>query len=79
MTTSSHTRSDSKPVHPAVLVIASGRVRVESDSGLLTTAIWAYVWEAMSSSRRRTSGLSAGFDEGESRISERATLIEARF
>ena len=52
---------------------------MESDSGLLTTAMWAYVWEAMSSSRRRTSGLSAGFDEGESRISERATLIDARF
>lgn len=33
----------------------------------------------MSSSRRRTSGFSAGFEEGKSRTSERVTLMEARF
>ena len=77
--TSSHTRSDSRPVHPALLVMPSGRVRVDNDSVLLTTAMCAYVCEAMSSRRRRTSALSVGFEEGESRISERATLMDERF
>src|SRR6266699_1547603 len=55
--TSSQTRSVSKPDHPALLLIPSGGVRVDNDKGLLTTAIWARVWEAISSKRRRTSAL----------------------
>lgn len=78
VTTNSHTRSVSRPDQPALLLIPSGGVLFERDSGLLTTAMWANVWEAMSSSRRRTSGFKAGLDEGESRISERVTLIAAR-
>ena len=79
MITSSQTRSVSRPDHPALLLMPSGRVRVDMASGLFTTAMWANVWEAMSSRRRRTSGLSAGLEEGESRMSERATLMLARF
>lgn len=78
VTTSSHIRSVSKPDHPALLLMPSGGVRLDRANGLLTTAIWASVCEAMSSSRRRTSGFRAGFEEGESRISERVTLIAAR-
>ena len=78
VTTNSQTRSVSRPFHPALLLTPSGGVRLERARGLLTTAMWARVWEAISSSRRRTSGLSEGFEEGESRISERATLIAAR-
>lgn len=78
VTTSSHTRSVSSPDQPAVLLMPSGVGRFERDSGLLTTAMCARVWDAISSRRRRTSDLRAGFVEGESRISERATLIAAR-
>lgn len=76
--TSSHTRSVSKPDQPALLLIPSGGVRFESESGLLTTAICAIVWDAISSSLRRTSGFKVGFDPGESRISERVTLMAPR-
>lgn len=76
--TSSQIRSVSKPDHPALLLMPSGGVLLESECGLFTTAIWARVWEAMSSKRRRTSGFRAGFEEGESSISERVTLIAAR-
>jgi len=44
----------------------------------LTTAICASVSDAISSKRRRTSGLRVGLEKGESRISERETLIAAR-
>ena len=78
VTTSSQTRSVSKPDQPALLLIPSGGVRLESANGLLTTAIWATDWDAISSSLRRTSGFKAGFEKGESRISDRVTLIATR-
>lgn len=71
-------RSVSRPDQPALPLMPSGGVLFESDRGLLTTAMWARVWEAISSRRRLTSGLRAGFEEGESRISERVTFIAAR-
>jgi hypothetical protein len=73
--TSSHARSVSSPDHPALLLMPSGGVRVESEKLLFTTAMWAPVMEAMSSSRRRTSILIVGLPVGVSRISERGTLM----
>lgn len=76
--TSSQTRSVSRPDHPPLLVMPSGGVRLVKERGLLTTAICASVSEAISSRRRRTSGLREGFEKGESRISERVTFIADR-
>lgn len=77
--TSSHTLSVSNPDQPAVLLTPSGSERVDKATVLLTTAMWANVWDAMSSSRRRTSGFKLGLEDGESKMSERATFITARF
>jgi hypothetical protein len=76
--TSSQTRSVSRPDQPALLLIPSGGVRVDRENGLLTTAMWAPVWPAISSSRARTSGLIVGLVVGESRMSERGTLMADR-
>lgn len=76
--TSSQTRSVSRPDHPALLVMPSGGVRLDMVKGLLTTAICANVWEAISSSLARTSGFKEGLEFGVSRISERVTLMVAR-
>ena len=75
--TSSHTRSVSKPDQPALLLIPSGGVLLESDMGLFTTAMCALVCAAISSRRRLTSGFKEGLENGESRISDRVTLIVA--
>lgn len=76
--TSSQTRSVSRPDQPPLRLIPSGGVRFTAERGLLTTAICASVSDAISSKRRRTSGLRVGLEKGESRISERETLIAAR-